>query len=139
MWHLAHVSDLLPRSRSHECLHKFAHMSCTVLDFNILSCMHNWEFFLKNGLNYTKNYMHRQNFTCTEQILHAFVHVKPRKIEHWSRMRSLFCYLYSLFSSMILFSAKIFVVLLLWWRRLLVTISSVIAFNLLAYCCFVYK
>ena len=43
--------------------------------------------FFENGLNYTENYMHRQNFTCTEQILHAFVHVKPPKIEHWVSAR----------------------------------------------------
>ena len=37
--------------------------------------------------------------------------------------------IYSAYSSMILFSSEIFVVLLLWFRHLLVTISSVIVFN----------
>ena len=41
-------------------------------------------FFLKNRLKNTKNYMHRQKFTCTEQILHAFVHVKTPYFEHWT-------------------------------------------------------
>ena len=36
----------------------------SVLDFNILSCMHNWEFFLRMG------YI-TQKITCTGKILHA--------------------------------------------------------------------
>ena len=47
--------------------------------FNILSWMHNWEFFFKMCQITQKNYMHRQNFTWTEQILHVFMHVTPLK------------------------------------------------------------
>ena len=34
-----------------------------MLNFNILSCMHNWGVFLENEVNYTK-------ITCTGKILH---------------------------------------------------------------------
>ena len=49
----------------------------TVLDFSILSCMHNLEFSFKIGQIIQKN-------ICTGKILHAqskftFVHVKPLK------------------------------------------------------------
>ena len=50
------------------------------------------------------------------------------KFAHMSCTCSMFCY-YSLYSSMILFSSEIYVVLLLWLSHLLVTLLSAIVFN----------